>query len=80
MNKVRQLSGIREAVALAGSQKQLAEDLGVSKQAVQLWVKQGYVPKARIEEIERLYGIEPKRLFDPKLLELLTHKKDGSEE
>lgn len=80
MNKVRQLSGIREAVAHAGSQKQLAEVLGVSKQAVQLWVKQGYVPNARIEQIEKIYGIEPRRLFDPRLLELLNHKEGGSEE
>lgn len=79
MKKIRQLTGIREAVALAGSQKNLAEELGVTKQAVQEWVVKGYVPHARIEEIERLYGIEPKRLCDPKFLELLNHKKDDPE-
>lgn len=79
MANQRQLSGIREAVAHAGSQTKLADELGVTRQSVQIWVKQGYVPNARIEDIERLYGIEPKRLCDPKLLELLTHKKGGSE-
>lgn len=80
MKKIRQLTGIREAVALAGSQKNLADELGVTKQAVQEWVVKGYVPNGRIEEIERRYGIEPSRLCDPKLLELLTHKKGGSKE
>ncbi len=80
MVKERQLTGIREAVALAGSQKNLAEELGVTKQAVQEWVVKGYVPNGRIEEIERLYGIEPKRLCDPKFLEMLSIKDKDSEE
>jgi hypothetical protein len=69
MTKLHQLTGIREAVILAGSQTKLAEQLGVKKQAVQLWVRKGYVPVGRIREIEKLYGIPRERLCDPKFLE-----------
>lgn len=79
MNKLHQLSGIRVAVALAGSQKKLAEVLGVRPQSVQVWVKQGYVPNDRIKKIADLYGIPAVKLCDPELVELLTKKKDEAE-
>ncbi len=76
MNKLRQLNGIREAVALAGSQKKLAEALGVRPQSVQVWVKQGYVPNDRIKKLVDLYGIDAVRLCDPALVELLSIKNE----
>ena len=78
--KMRQLTGIREAAALAGSQTKLAEELSVSKQAVQVWIRQGYVPNDRIKKIVDLYGIAAVRLCDPALVELLSIKKGDSEE
>lgn len=52
--------------------KQMAKDLGVSFQAVQQWVKQGYVPLTRVTEIEALYGVPRHRLVNPKYLETMT--------
>lgn len=80
MTNQRQLSGIREAIALAGSQTKLAEEIGVTRQSVQAWVKQGFVPNDRIKKIVELYGIEAARLCDPALVKLLSIKKSDSEE
>lgn len=66
------LPGILDAVISAGSQTNLALALGVSQQAVQQWVAQGFAPIQRIAEIETLYGIERARLIDPNYLEPLT--------
>lgn len=64
------LSGIREAVAVATSQTALADALGVSKQTVQNWVRQGYVPLEYVKEIANSYEVERARLCDPLILEV----------
>jgi len=68
----KQYSGILEAVVSAGSLSQLAKTLGVSFQAVQQWVAQGYVPTARIPEIESLYGVPRASLMNPKYTAILA--------
>jgi DNA-binding XRE family transcriptional regulator len=80
MTNQRQLSGIREAAALAGSQTKLAEELGVTRQSVQVWIKQGFVPNDRIKKIVELYGIAAVRLCDPALVELLSIKNGDARE
>ncbi|HYD58923.1 MAG TPA: YdaS family helix-turn-helix protein [Noviherbaspirillum sp.] len=45
-------TGINRAVQLAGSQTALANRLGVTPQAVQKWVEQGYAPAERCRAIE----------------------------
>lgn len=65
-------SGILDAVVSAGSLTQLASELGVSFQAVQQWVAQGYVPMARIPEIESLYGVPRADLMNPKYTAILS--------
>lgn len=81
MATLSRLSGIKEVVAL-GSQKKLAEELGVSKTTVQLWVKQGYVPLKYIKEIAESYEVARARLCDPLILEVFPEilGKGGSEE
>jgi DNA-binding transcriptional regulator YdaS (Cro superfamily) len=64
-------SGIADAVATAGSQDQLAAQLGVTQQAVSVWVTQGWAPRKRAVEIECLTGIPRARLVDPKILDLV---------
>lgn len=64
--------GIDTAVALAGSQAKLADQLGVSQQAVMKWAKRGFVPLPRAREIEALLGIPRNSLIDPKVLDLLS--------
>lgn len=62
------MSGIAAAVAAAGSQEQLAEQLGVTQQAVSVWVTQGWAPRKRAVEIECLTGVPRSSLVDPKIL------------
>lgn len=65
------VEGIRYAIMLAGSQKGLAELLGVSKTAVNRWVRQGYVPDEWVKEIHLMYGIPRVRLCNPVYLEVI---------
>jgi DNA-binding transcriptional regulator YdaS (Cro superfamily) len=68
----KQYSGILEAVVHAGSLTKLASELGVSFQAVQQWVAQGFVPMDRIPEIESLYGVPRVDLMNPKYSAILA--------
>lgn len=62
-----------KVVEAAGSMAALAEQLGVSYQAVQGWHRRGGVPLRRAVEIEALYGVSRYALIDPRLLHLLGH-------
>ncbi len=65
------MRGIDKAVELAGSQQELARQLGVSQQAISEWVQRGYVPVGRVIEIEATYGVSRLELVDPQLRDLL---------
>jgi DNA-binding transcriptional regulator YdaS (Cro superfamily) len=62
------ITGIVELVILAKGQSNIAKALGISPQAVQQWVKQGYVPLDRSIELEKLYNVPKERLISPKHL------------
>lgn len=64
----RPKKGIERAVESAGSQAALAGELGVTQQAVGVWVRQGFAPLDRACEIENLHGVSRQELVDPKLL------------
>ena len=64
--------GIDAAVELAGSQGKLAQQLGVTQQAVGKWVDRGYTPLRRAQEIEAVYGVPRVALANPRVLELLS--------
>ena len=64
--------GIDAAVESAGSQGKLAQQLGVSQQAVGKWVERGYTPLRRAQEIEAVYGVPRTELANPRMLELLS--------
>lgn len=49
-------TGIKKAVCVAGTQTALAELIGVTPQAVQKWVTQGFVPGQRCREVESALG------------------------
>lgn len=66
------MTGIEKAVEAAGSQPKLAALIGVSKQAVQQWVAQGYVPVDRVVAIEAETGVARSELVEPKLADLFT--------
>lgn len=65
-------TGIEEVVEIAGSQEAVAQTCGVSQQAVSIWVTRGYAPLARAIELEAQYGVDRRRLVDPKIVGLLS--------
>lgn len=75
----KKYSGILHAVVKAGGFSQLARVLGVTYQAVQQWSGQGYVPLARVTEIEALYGIPRTELMNPKYAAALAEPNFSSD-
>lgn len=67
-------TGIELAVDLAGGQTELAKRLGVSQQAVFKWLKQGFVPLMRAQEIEAELGIPRGDLMNPRVADLTNLK------
>lgn len=66
------MTGIEQAVAAAGSQGKLADELGVTQQLVSTWVRQGYAPVRWLVPIEQATGVGRARLISPKLADLLS--------
>lgn len=61
-------TGIRDAViAAGGTQVHLSRLLGVTQQAVSLWLRDGWVPVRRALEIEEQLGVPRARLINPRL-------------
>lgn len=72
MDDQNSATGIAAAVEIAGTQAKLAQQLGVSQQAVSQWIDQGWVPLRRAEQIEGLFTIPRSRLLDPEIVKLVT--------
>lgn len=72
VKKVAKQTGVGEAVAKAGSQAELAAALGVSAPAMSYWVKRGWVPLRRAQQIETLYGVPRARTMSPRVLNLVS--------
>jgi transcriptional regulator with XRE-family HTH domain len=70
MNK-KELTGIADALIQAGNQAILAERMGVSQQAISIWLRRGWVPVRRALEIEAQFGIPRARLISPRLADLV---------
>jgi DNA-binding transcriptional regulator YdaS (Cro superfamily) len=66
------MTGIKKAVDLAGGANVLAHKLGVSHQAIYVWLRKGWVPPQRAIELEKLFGIPRAELFKPELAALLA--------
>lgn len=71
MTTSRSPSGIADALTQAGNQAILAERLGVSQQAISIWLRRGWVPVRRALEIEAQFGIARSRLISPRLADLV---------
>lgn len=69
--KMNRNSGIADALHQAGSQVILAQQLGVSQQAVSIWLRRGWVPVRRALEIEAQFGVARARLISPRLADLV---------
>lgn len=72
MRRSSQQTGIARAVLEAGSQDKLARGLGVTQQAISIWLDQGWVPLRRAEQIEQKFSIPRAELVNPKILEILA--------
>lgn len=67
------MKGIDNAVEIAGSQRRLALHLNVSQQAISEWVKRGFVPDNRVDDVlnavdPNCESIRPRDLLDPELV------------
>lgn len=71
MTQLNHSTGIADALKQAGNQVALAERLGVSQQAVSIWLRRGWVPVRRALEIEAQFGIPRARLISPRLADLV---------
>lgn len=72
-------SGILDVVVRARNLQAVADKLGVSYQAVQQWLKIGYVPLGRIPEIESIYGVPRQDLMNPKYAAALAEPNFSSD-
>lgn len=72
------LTGIADAVRRAGSQAILARHLGVTQQAVSMWLARGHVPLRRAVEIESQYGVPRARLINPRIADLVDLPEAGA--
>jgi DNA-binding transcriptional regulator YdaS (Cro superfamily) len=66
------MTGIKKAVDLAGGANALAHKLGVTHQAIYVWMRKGWVPAQRALEIEHLFDIPRVELFKPEPAALST--------
>ena len=67
-----EMTGIQKAIDMAGGANPLATKLGVSHQAVYVWLRNGWVPANRALEIEKLFDIPRVELFKPELTALFA--------
>lgn len=65
-------TGIADAIVAAGNQAELAAALGVTQQVVSRWLRRGWVPLRRANQIEQQFSIPRGRLANPRLMALLT--------
>jgi transcriptional regulator with XRE-family HTH domain len=65
-------SGIADAIVAAGTQAELAAHLGVTQQVVSRWLRRGWVPLRRANQIEQRYKIPRGRLANPRLMALIV--------
>lgn len=79
MEQVVRPNAVAEAIRSAGTQEKLSEALGVTQQAVSLWLKRGFVPLRRAQEIEALFGVPRARLINPRIVDLVDLPNNGSE-
>jgi hypothetical protein len=73
-------TGIEQAIDVAGGQVKLAEALGVTQQAVSIWLQRGFAPLKRIVEIETLFGVPRSRLINPRFADLVDLPTEGGDE
>lgn len=59
---IQMKESLDKAISIAGGQSALARMVGVKPQAVQQWVKQGYVSRKSMKKVSRSVGIPLEQL------------------
>jgi hypothetical protein len=72
---------ISDAVEKAGGAVVLGKKLGITHQAIYLWVRRGYAPVERAIQLEKLSGVARHLLINPKLVSAIiaTDKYDAAD-
>lgn len=75
-------TGIEIAIEAAGGQVKMAEALGVTQQAVSIWLQRGFAPLKRLVEIEAMFGVPRSKLINPRFADLvdLPVESEGADE
>lgn len=68
----RNRDAFRRVISSAGSQQQVARELGVTQAAVSKWLVRGWAPVPRAREMEALFGVSRMELIKPELADALT--------
>ena len=66
------MTGIKQAIELAGGVNALAHALNVTHQAIYTWAKRGWVPMQRAVQIEQAYNVPRTDLLKPELVAVFT--------
>lgn len=66
------MSALDQAIEKAGGRVPLANALGVTRQAVHGWRRQGWVPVPRAIEIEGKFGVARMHLIKPELRAIVS--------
>lgn len=66
-----EMSGVQKVIDMAGGVKPLANYLGITTQAIYLWLRDGFVSAPRALELEELYGVPREDLLKPELAALV---------
>lgn len=64
---------VRDVVRTIGTQQDVADRMGVSRQSVKMWCAKNCVPIARIEKLAKMAGVRPEHL-NPQIAKLIARK------
>lgn len=68
------MTTLRDAIQRAGSLRAFGASLGVpvSPQAVSIWLRQGWVPIAKVNDVVEKYGVDRDSILPPKVRAALS--------
>lgn len=64
---------VRDVVRTIGTQQEVADRMGVSRQSVKMWCTRNSVPIARVAKLAQLAGVRPE-LLNPQLAKIAKHR------
>lgn len=74
MQQSKTTNGVQRAIAAVGGQVKVGEKLGVTQQAVSSWVRRGFVPLMRADELAQISGVPARELMNPRVVRMVEPK------